>query len=124
LNWFQKIFSLDEMKFSSLILCLFLCLGYGMYLVMKHGDLPPNLASIINSLIYTVGGVNAINGASSYFGNRYGGYGYGNSLMGNYGTSMYPTGATTTTTQQPVSQTVTQTAVTTNTGIRPQDRGI
>ncbi|ANE46304.1 hypothetical protein SY83_08470 [Paenibacillus swuensis] len=61
-KWYQGLLSLDEAKYSALILCLLAGMGYGLALCMKDGDIPDNLTMILSTLILTVGGVNALQG--------------------------------------------------------------
>jgi len=91
-NWFERIFSIDELKFSGLTLILFILVGFGCYSLLVKGDVPPNLTSLIEICIGAIAGVNAFSFVGNSFGmnktqngmpmqNQYG------SQYGQYGTS-------------------------------------
>jgi hypothetical protein len=66
-NWFEKILSIDEMKSSSLIISLFASLGFGIFFIFERNDIPTNLTSIIQALIYAIGGVSAVGWAANSY---------------------------------------------------------
>jgi hypothetical protein len=137
-TWFKRIFSIDEMKASVLVLSFLVALGIGLYEVIRHGDLPPNLTNVVIFLGASIAGVNAV----GYFGsmvvnkgqqtiqmpmqsNMYGmsnmfGSTYPMNTLSTYGT----VGTATNITPTIGTQTVAQATPTTQTGTRPQDRSI
>jgi hypothetical protein len=61
----KTFLSISEAKISALIIGLLFALGFGLYIAYVRGDIPDNLTTIITTLILTIGGVNAIHGATS-----------------------------------------------------------
>lgn len=113
-NWFEKIFSLDEFKFSALVCTQFVFLGLDIYSFIQKGDIANNLLACNAYAIGAISGVNLIGMAINSYSNRnmnqyginqYSQYGsgnsyspYGNSSMGMNGmgmNSMMPNSTTT-----------------------------
>lgn len=67
-TWFERIFSIDELKFSGLTLVLFVLVGFGCYSLLVKGDVPSNLTALIEICIGAIAGVNAF----SFVGNSFG----------------------------------------------------
>ncbi len=64
-NVFEKFFSIDEFKMSSLVLILFIIIIMSLVWLFLHGVIPTQLVDLASSLIYSIAGVNIIGGISS-----------------------------------------------------------
>lgn len=56
--------SMDEFKVSALIICLFVTMGTAAFAYFKFGDITANWLTLLQTLIISVGGVNAISAAT------------------------------------------------------------
>jgi hypothetical protein len=90
-SWFDRLFSLDEMKTSSLVLCLLASLGFGIFFCFDKGDIPNNLEVIILALVGGISGVSAFNLMSGRNGNQFGNQYYdpNSSQYSQYGMNQY-----------------------------------
>lgn len=50
--------SVYEAKFSSLVLVMFIVVGFGMWGVVKFGDIPNNVMFLLQTLIAAITGIN------------------------------------------------------------------
>jgi hypothetical protein len=72
-SFLMSAIGIDEVKVSSLILVFFISTGFGMYMVITTGDLPPILADFMGLLALMIGGVNVADKVTNWvasFGNR------------------------------------------------------
>ncbi|NDI33237.1 hypothetical protein [Chengkuizengella sediminis] len=60
-NLFDKVFSVDEIKISVLVIVLTLSSTFGLVMYVIEGDITDNLLSLLSTLIYEITGINAIN---------------------------------------------------------------
>jgi len=58
-------FSIDEMKVSSLVICLFVITGFGCYAYFKYGDITNNWLTLLETIIMSIAGVNVVGSISS-----------------------------------------------------------
>lgn len=65
MKFFNHLLSMDEAKTSALIICLLGTVAFGMLIVWRDGDIPERLATLIETLVITIGGVNAVNAAAA-----------------------------------------------------------
>jgi hypothetical protein len=68
-GFIKNVFCMQEKRVSTLILCLVSIMALAFYLYLVRGDIPETLLSIIQTLIYIVGGVNGLNVATKVFTN-------------------------------------------------------
>jgi hypothetical protein len=68
-SFIKETFSMQEKRVSTIIISLLAMLGLSFYLYIVRGDIPETLLSIIQTLIYIVGGVNGLNVATKAFNN-------------------------------------------------------
>jgi hypothetical protein len=62
MNWFERLFSVDEMRVSALVICLIAVVTACLVSCFLLGDINGNLLTLAEGLVYTVGGVTAVNG--------------------------------------------------------------
>ncbi len=67
-NLFDKVFTLDEFRFSAIVLVLFVVTGFAMYKYWVTGDITDNITELIKIIILTVGTVNGVKGVSELVG--------------------------------------------------------
>ncbi|MFS1513028.1 hypothetical protein VQL36_11415 [Chengkuizengella sp. SCS-71B] len=60
-NLFDKVFSVDEIKISALVIVLTLSSTFGLVMYVIEGDISDNLLSLLSTLIYAITGINAFN---------------------------------------------------------------
>src|SRR5690348_15935564 len=85
-NIFERFFSLNEFRTSSLVLALYTCIGLAIFICFDKGDIPQNLTSLLEILVVTIGGANAVGWVSSNLGNR-----NNNQYSDQYYSNQYPT---------------------------------
>jgi hypothetical protein len=68
MNWFERLFSVDEMRVSALVICLIAVVASCLISVFLLGSINDNLLSLAEACVYTVGGVTAVNGVKSFIG--------------------------------------------------------
>lgn len=66
MDWFSKIFSIDELRISALVICLFAIITTCIVYLFLTGDIPSNLMSLAEWVIGAVAGVAGV----SIFSNR------------------------------------------------------
>lgn len=66
LKFIKDGMSLDEFKVSALVICLLLITGTAIVAYFKYGDITSNLLALLQTLIISVGGVNAISALSDF----------------------------------------------------------
>lgn len=64
MNWWKDGISIDEYKFSALIIGFILSLGFAVYFTYTYGDSPSNYTNIVLTLIWAIAGVNGIKSVS------------------------------------------------------------
>ncbi len=64
-NLFDKVFTLDEFRFSFIILVGFIITGFAMYMYKTTGDVSDNVTSLLKVIVITVGTVNGVKGATN-----------------------------------------------------------
>lgn len=57
----SEMFSMQEKRTSTIIICLLACMCLAFYLYIYRDDIPETLLAIIQTQIYIVGGVNGLN---------------------------------------------------------------
>lgn len=65
MNFWKDGLSLDETKVSALVVSLIFCLIFAFGIYLYKGDISTNLVSVINTLIYSIAGVNSVNAVSN-----------------------------------------------------------
>ncbi|NBI28575.1 hypothetical protein [Chengkuizengella marina] len=60
-NLFDKVFSVDEVKVSALILIFLISSFFGLTMYVLDGDISDNLLTFMSTLIYAIAGINAFN---------------------------------------------------------------
>ncbi|MDP5276476.1 hypothetical protein [Chengkuizengella axinellae] len=60
-NLFDKVFSIDEIKVSALVLILIVTSIFGLVMYVLDGDITANLLTFMSTLIYSIVGINAFN---------------------------------------------------------------
>jgi hypothetical protein len=68
MNWFERFFSIDEMRVSALVICLIAVVAACLISVFLLGNINDNLLSLAEALVFTVGGVTAVNGFKNVIG--------------------------------------------------------
>lgn len=66
-NFLTETFSMSERRVSTIILSLISLLVLATYLYLTKGDIPETLLTILQTLIYIVGGVNGLNVVTKVF---------------------------------------------------------
>jgi len=61
-NLFDKIFTLDEFRFSFIICIGFIITGVAVYISLNMGDIPDNMTSLLKVIVITVGTVSTVKG--------------------------------------------------------------
>lgn len=67
-NWFEKFFSIDEFRYSALVIVLFIVIGAMLTWLFIHGTVPVELVGLAETLILSIAGVNAVGKFTSLFG--------------------------------------------------------
>lgn len=60
-SFISEVVSMQEKRVSTLILSLIAILMLSFFLYITKGDIPETMLVIIQTLIYTVGGINGVN---------------------------------------------------------------
>ncbi len=63
----KNVFSMQEKRVSTLIICLLSIMVLAFYLYITREDIPETMMIIIQTLIYIIGGVNGLNVATKLF---------------------------------------------------------
>ena len=66
-NMFSEMFSMQEKRISTIIICLLVFVGVSVYLYIARNDIPDTLLTLLQTHIYVVGGVNGLNIATKFF---------------------------------------------------------
>ena len=69
-NFIKEMFSMQEKRISTIIICLLASLSLAFYLYLTRMDIPETLLTIITTLIYIVGGVNGTNIIAKVLGDK------------------------------------------------------
>jgi hypothetical protein len=67
MSFFRDGLSVDEMKVSTMIICLLMSMGMALWKTFKYGDFSSNLLDLIKALIIAVAAVNVANIAADKF---------------------------------------------------------
>jgi len=59
-EFLKSMFSVDERRVSTLIICLLISIVFMMVIYIKNGDITNNLKDIIITLIFCVAGINGV----------------------------------------------------------------
>lgn len=65
-SFWKNGLSVDETKFSTLMILLLSFSGIAIYLIFEIGDIPVNLTNLLYALIAAVTGINAVKIGASY----------------------------------------------------------
>jgi hypothetical protein len=66
-NFLKEMFSMQEKRISTIIICLIACMSLAFYLYISREDIPETLLTIIITQIYIIGGVNGLNITTKLF---------------------------------------------------------
>ena len=69
-EFLKEMFSMQEKRISTLIICLLACMSLAFWMYVAREDIPETLLVIIQTLIYIVGGVNGVNVATKMFNSK------------------------------------------------------
>lgn len=84
-TWFSEIMSIDEMKTSVLSITFIVMVAVSLYMIIVHGDVPPNLMYLLCAQITAIAGVNVI----SYMGKSNNSPMNGNLMSNQYSNQVY-----------------------------------
>jgi len=86
-NFFERFFSVDELRISSLVVSLLLLILCAIYFLFKTGNIPSNLVTLLEYVIAGVVGINIGNSLFSNMSNKNNNYNsnkvYNNSNLNN-----------------------------------------
>jgi ABC-type multidrug transport system fused ATPase/permease subunit len=66
-EFFKNLFSVDEFRFSALIIGFFILIGFGGYEIVNVGDISPNVSQVIIYLGAFIAGINVFPSIANLF---------------------------------------------------------